>query len=135
MLFEYPLTIHAGTTEAAPEELTAPLAPGTIAKVSVDFPPGCRGLAHVAIWRSEHQVWPGNLDGDIAADGLVVEWPDDYDLDDEPYDLTLKGWSPSATFPHTIIFRFAVLPLSVKEEAGALARLLRRIADFLGLGA
>jgi len=129
MFFEYALTIPANTLEAAPEELTAALAPGTVASVGVDFAPGCRGLVHVSMWRSDHQVWPVNLDGDIAADGKVVEWPEDYDLNDEPYDLTLKGWSPNTSFAHTIIFRFALLPLERKAAAEAIPGLLRRLAE------
>lgn len=129
MFFEYALAVPANTPEADPEELTVSLAPGTVSRVGVDFAPGCRGLVHVSIWQSEHQVWPVNLDGDIAADGLVVEWPEDYDLEDEPYEFTLKGWSPDTSFPHTIIFRFAILPLTVKEEARESAGVLRRIGQ------
>lgn len=127
MLFEYPLEIPANTAETAKAKLAAPLAPGTIARVDVQFPRGCVGLVHVQIWRREHQVWPVNLDGDISAEGLVVSWPEDLDLDDEPFDLELRGWNEDDTFPHKITFRFALLPLGIKAEARASAGLLRRI--------
>jgi len=127
VLYEYPLTIDANTPATSPATLEAPLAPGTIVRVDVQFPRGCVGLAHVQIWRMEHQVWPGNLGGSIAAEGMVVSWPEDEDLDDEPFGLEIRGWNDDDTFPHTITCRFALLPLGVKAEARASAGLLRRI--------
>lgn len=87
------------------------------------------GLAHVQIWRSEHQVWPANLDGNIAGENAVIGWPEDYDLDDEPYDLTLRGWNDDDSFSHTITVRFALLSLERKAEARESAGLLRRIGQ------
>ena len=127
MLYEYSLTIAANTPEAAPATLAAPLAPGTVARVDVQFPSGCVGLVHVQIWRREHQVWPGNLDGDISAEGMVVSWPEDQDLDDEPFAVQLRGWNEDDTFPHKITFRFALLSLGRKAEAQEAAGLLKRI--------
>ncbi len=129
MLFEYPLTIPANTARTAPAELDVPLSPGTVARADVQFPRGCVGLVHVQVWREEHQVWPVNLDGDISAEGLVVSWPEDYDLDDEPFAFTLCGWNDDDTYPHTITFRFAILPLGAKAEARESAGLLRRIGQ------
>ncbi|KKL52780.1 hypothetical protein LCGC14_2282060 [marine sediment metagenome] len=135
MFHEYALTIPANTAESAPATMDAPLAPGTVVRVEIQFPRGCVGLVHVQIWRSEHQVWPVNVEGDISGEGVPVAWPEDYDLDDEPYTVTLRGWNDDDTYPHTITFRFALLPLSAKEEGRAPAGMLRRIADFLGMGA
>ena len=129
MLYEYALTIPANTAEASPATMDAPLAPGTVVRVDVQFPTGCVGLVHVQIWSGEHQVWPGNLDGDISAEGLVVSWPEDYDLEDEPFTLVLRGWNDDDTFPHTITFRFAIISLAAKEEARESAGLLRRIGQ------
>ena len=85
------------------------------------------GLVHVQVWRSEHQVWPTNVDGSIAGENANVAWLEDVDLADEPYALTLRGWNDDDSFPHTVTFRFALLPLSVKAEIRASAGLLRRI--------
>ena len=129
MLYEYSLTIPANTPESAPETMRAPLAPGTVARVDVQFPRGCVGLVHVQIWRSEHQVWPGNPDGNIAAEGLIVSWPEDYVLDDDPFTLSLRGWNDDDSYSHTITFRFGLLSLSTREEARESVGLLRRIGE------
>jgi len=131
VLYEYPLTIPANTPATSPAPLDAPLAPGAGGRVDVQFPRGCVGLAHVQIWRREHQVWPGNLDGDISAEGMVVSWPEDQDLDDEPFTVQLRGWNEDDTFPHKITFRFALLPLGRKVEAHEAAGLLTRIGAAL----
>jgi len=131
MLFEYALTIPANTPATAPAERDAPLAPGTVARVDVQFPRGCVGLVHVSVWREEHQVWPVNLDGDMSGEGLVVSWPEDYDLDDDPLAFTLRGWNEDDSYPHTITFRFALLPLGAKQEARESVGLLRRVGQAL----
>lgn len=87
------------------------------------------GLVHVQVWREEHQVWPVNLDGNISAEGLVVSWPEDYDLDDEPFAFRLVGWSDDDSYPHVVTFRFALLPLEVKESARAIPSLLKRLTE------
>ena len=57
----------------------------------------------------------------------MVSWPEDKDLDDEPFEVQLRGWNEDDTFPHKITFRFALLPLGRKVEAQEAAGLLKRI--------
>lgn len=127
MFFEYTLTIPRDTPRHTPAVMDAPLSAGTVALVAVQFPRGCRGEAQVSIWREEHQVWPVNLDGYLAADNAIIQWPEDYDLDDEPFAFILKGWSPTTRFPHSITFRFALLPLEAARDARDAGGLLRRL--------
>ena len=131
MLFEFPLTVPADTAEASPEPLECPLAAGTVTRVAVQFPAGCAGMVYVSIWRGEHQVWPVNLDDAIAGDNAVVEWPESYDLDDEPFALEVRGWSPGTTYDHKITFRFALLSLEEAQSARGLPGLLRRLGALL----
>jgi len=133
MLFEYPLTVPADTAEAAPVTLDAVLAAGTVIRVDVQFPAGCSAMVYVSIWRSEHQVWPVNLDEAIAGEDAIVSWPESYDLDDEPFGFEVRGWSPGATYDHKITLRFALLSLEEAQSSRGLPGLLRRIAAlFLG---
>jgi len=131
MLYEYALTVPLATPASAPTTLEVALSAGTVTQVSVQFPAGCRGLVRVAIYRSNHQVWPGNLDGYLAAENHVIIWPDDYDLTDRPFSVQLRGWAPATQYPHTITFRFAVLELERKREAAGIASGLRRMAEVL----
>ena len=133
MFYEFDLTIPADTPAASPEELEVPLSAGTVTRVEVQFPPGCSGLVKVAVFRSGHQVWPGDPDEAIKGEDALVWWPEDYDLDDPPHAFLLRGWSPGTAYDHTITFRFALLPLELKAQVGAQLGLLQRIARFLGM--
>ena len=131
MYFEYPVTVTAGTAkvDAVVEELL--LAAGAITRVDVQFPAGCSGLVHASIWRHDHQLWPVNLDNDIAGEDAIVSWPESYDLEDEPFSVTVKVWAPTTTYDHTITFRFALLSLEEMQEARQAPGLLRRLGQLL----
>jgi hypothetical protein len=131
MFFEYPLTVIAGTTKADPATLECLLAAGAVTRVDVQFPAGCVGIVHASIWRRDHQVWPVNLDNDIAGEDAIISWPESYDLDEEPFAFTVKAWAPTTTYPHTITFRFALLTLEEMQGARQAPGLLRRLAQVL----
>jgi len=131
VLFEYPLTVPADTPEADPEPLEVLLCAGTVIRVDVQFPAGCSSMVYVSIWRSDHQVWPNNLDEAIAGDNAVVEWPESYDLDDDPRGFEVRGWSPGTTYPHVITFRFALLSLEEAQGARGLPAILRSLGRLL----
>ena len=131
MLFEYGLTVTADTKEASPVELDALLCAGTVTRVDVQFPAGCVSMVNVSIWRHDHQVWPINLDGAIASEDFVVSFPASYDLEDEPFAFTVKGWSPDTTYDHLITVRFALLSLEEAQGARGLPGLLRRLAALI----
>lgn len=109
MFYEYRLTIPANTPSSAPLESSVELDHGRIVGVEIQFPPGCVGLVHGQIRRERHQLWPTNVDGDISGDDARIGWVEDYDLDEEPYVVTLRGWNEDDSFSHTITFRFNVL--------------------------
>ncbi|OGO08506.1 MAG: hypothetical protein A2Y61_03985 [Chloroflexi bacterium RBG_13_60_13] len=131
MFFEFPLTVPADTAEAVPATLEAVLAAGTVIRVDVQFPAGCVGMVHLSIWRADHQVWPVNLDNDIAGEDVVITWPESYDLEDGPYAFTLKGWSPGTTYDHTVTVRFSLLSLEEGQGVREAPGLLQRLAQLL----
>jgi hypothetical protein len=131
MFFEYQLTIDANTERGLPATLDAPLCAGVVTRVDIQFPSGCNGLAHASVWRGEHQVWPVNLDGDIAGDDTIVTWPESYSLDDESFSFTLKGWNEDDTYKHCVTFRFTLLSLEEAEEALAESVPVLTLADIL----
>lgn len=117
MFYEFRLTIPANTSRAEPAEDVVEVSPGRVVAVEIQFPPGCAALAHVAVLQELHQLWPTNPDGDIAADGASISFQEDHLLDQPPFQLTLRGWNEDDTYPHTITFRFNVLPVSPPPPA------------------
>lgn len=134
MLYEFDLVVPANTAKASPAELVARLVPGTVTMVAVQYPAGVRGLVHTRVLRGGLQVWPTGADQTFKANNYVITWQEDYDLLDEPLEFVLQGWSPGTAFSHTITFRFALLPVVLKEERRGLAGIIRRLGEFMGVG-
>lgn len=132
--YEVSVTSPANTPASAPTEGALQLAPSVITHVAVQIPRGCVGLVHSQIWRADFQLWPSNPGGDISGDGAIIEWDEEYVMDDEPLTLRLIVWNEDDTYPHTITFRFTTMPLAVAAERGAVPGLIRRIGQFLGGG-
>jgi hypothetical protein len=132
MLFTDELTIPANTPATAPVRTTISLSPGTITEISVLFPPKKGAFVGVRILRFERVHWPTNPDKWIVADGETVDWDEDYDMDEEPFELHFEAYNTDDTFAHTVYFRVAVLESGRLEERQS-AGLLGRIGEFLGL--
>lgn len=111
MFYSFDLEIPANTAEDEPVELTAGLTWGVLTHVELEFPPGCAGLAKVAILHRRHQIWPTNIDRWFYTDGRIISWDDFFELLEPPFDLVLLGYNDDDTYPHTPIVRFEVLPL------------------------
>ena len=108
MEYVFRLTIPANTPKISPERLTCKLTHGIVNHVAVAFPPGPRGLAHLVIYRYEHQVWPTNPEETFAWDDYTVEFDEEFELTERPYTMSLRGWNLSTKFSHTVTVRFEI---------------------------
>lgn len=104
------LTIPAGTAEADPATSTLELAHGEISEVEIHFPAGHAGLTYLTIYYHEQQIYPINPDQSFRGDDQVIEMGDRFPITEKPYEVELRGWSPSATLEHTIYVGITVLP-------------------------
>lgn len=109
MFWAFDLVIPAATPATLPVELDVDLVPGLLHRVEIQFPTGCRGHVHVQVYQEGHQLFPTNPDADFTTDGYTIAWNESHELVEGQAQLTLRGWSPQAAFPHTITFRFGVL--------------------------
>lgn len=108
MFYVYRLDIPANTAKADAERITCKLTHGFVRRVSVSFPPGPMGLAHVVIYRYEHQVWPTNPDESFAWDNVTIEFEEEFDLTERPHTLSIRGWNEDDTYSHEVTVRFEV---------------------------
>lgn len=106
MFYSFNLTIPANTDKINAVNQVCKLTYGIIRHVAIGFPPGPKGLAHIVIYRYEHQVWPTNTDGSFAWDNHTIEFTEEFDLTERPHTLSLRGWNEDDTYPHTITVRF-----------------------------
>lgn len=124
MLYVHRHTIPPNTLETVPLKHILKLTYGIIHKVSIGFPRGCCGLAHLKIYRSEHQIFPTNVEASFAFDNANIEWQEHYPLLGKPFEIELFGWNNDTLFSHTITVRIAVV--------GSLSTVLTRSANKSG---
>jgi hypothetical protein len=127
------LSTPASTTKASLNTVQVPLPAGVITWVGVLFPLGCAGLAHARILRSNHQIWPADLDADLASNGLVVSWDEHYPVLDTPHELLFHTWSDDDTYPHTLTLYVEIEDPSISIERREAAGFLGRLRQLLGL--
>jgi len=125
MYYETRITIPKSTLQAAPVSETMLIHPGVLQAASVYFPPGCCGLAHVQVYYQAHLLFPTNPDAYFTGDDVLIEWPEDLEIIDPPYEFSILGWNDDDTYPHTPIVRVQIIPND---------RTLRSIFDRLNLG-
>jgi len=111
MLFDFNLIIPAGTLQTNPINTFAKLTRGKLTQIILLFPPGPATLVHVVIRHNLHQLMPANPEGSINFDDAVITSILDYDLVDSPYELSMIGWSPTATYEHKITCQFNLEPV------------------------
>lgn len=112
MQYTFPIEIAANTTKAAPVRVATPLNKGKLVKVSVYFPWGCAGLAHVRILHWEHQLYPTNLDEWLAGNEILIEFECAYNIEQGHTEFKVEGWNEDDFYPHTPVISFVVIPVS-----------------------
>jgi len=120
MRFVQTLSVPAGKTEALPAEQAVRLIGGTLKHIEIAFPPGPGSHVSVVIMDRNLQIAPINPEASFAWDDYTMSFSMNYPLDDAPYELLLRGWSPEAVFAHTITFRFDVEPAEEDDRSAIL---------------
>ena len=133
MFYDYVLTVPKNTLESSPAEQEISLTHGVITHVEVEFLPGPAWLVQVYVKKGLHQVWPTNPDGKLKGDGRAIVWNEYEELFEEPYTLTLGGFSPGTHYDHEIIFRFEVMPREVAERRRIAETKLAKMREFFGI--
>jgi hypothetical protein len=122
MLYRASITIPPNTSELSPERKTLKLTRGTVVKMFVVFPPGCCGLAHVRILDKESQQWPTSPDEDFNGEDYIFEWPEDYEVNEDPFEFTVEGWNSDNLYAHT--------PVVMVDVSYGLSGFLKYLARF-----
>jgi hypothetical protein len=108
MRYRGTLTIPANTPKATPATQVVPLTFGRILETCVLYPPGPAGLAHFVVLYHERQILPASPDEDFIGDGETTIIPERFPVFDEPFEVTLVGWSPGSTYEHKVYVDFTV---------------------------
>lgn len=118
MQYRFSLEIPAGTLEASPVSLEVPVSYGKLKRYVLFFPAGHAGKTFVQVWYRGRQILPTTLGAAFRGDDLVIDSPEDYPIFDPPFELELRGWSPGATYDHTVFCQFYIEVLQLALPAG-----------------
>lgn len=144
MWYRYEIYVPAGTAEAAPERHEINIPPGVITGVRVRFPPGPRGLVSVGIFQGTHKMWPRGfeLPTDVPAripyptwyrgDNEWIAW-EEHVRNIEGWHWFLVGFSPDATYDHTVYVDIFILEEEYAEPYTATQRLVKLLEDLIGI--
>lgn len=109
MLYQLEITIPAQTQKANPVLDRLVLPQGVINQVEIAFPPGCAALAYVEIYVKEHKIWPSDPSSAFHWDDYTLRWSEDFRMDEQPFELIVKGWNIDDIYPHTVTVRVSML--------------------------
>jgi hypothetical protein len=130
MFYVYPITVPHTTLETSPQITYLDLAPGEIQQVEIGFPFGCAGLVHVQIWRSEHQVWPTNVDGSFAFNDYNVRFAEAEDSLGPADHWSVRTWNDDVRHGHTIRIRILI----IEKQKTMLGRIAESLFGRAGIG-
>ena len=126
MRFVYDLVVPADTTPSNPEKSVVPLLRGTIVNAGVWFRAGPHNQVDVVVLDKNLQIVPSAAGTSIIGNDVIYRIPMNYELDSEPFVVTLLGWSPDTTYDHRITFFFDLDPAELSEKS-AIEQLLKAI--------
>jgi len=109
MLYFFEVSTPANTLEGDSKRTVLPLNRGSISKVGLLFPTGCAGLLHVRLRRFGRQVFPTSTGESFAGDGTLIEWMENYLLDEEPFSMELETWNDDDSYPHKVYVSIEVM--------------------------
>lgn len=109
MFYSFQIAIPANTTQNDAIETDIKLTQGVIYNVQVQFPIGCKELAHCQIYREGSQKWPTNPEANLASDGYIIPISEEIELLSAPYTFKAKTWNEDDTYDHTITIWIGVL--------------------------
>ena len=129
MTKHYPLdlTVPPNTPEDSPVSAELTVEGAMLSRLHVLIPPGHCGLARLAVYYGQAQIFPAErgtwLKGDNQYLRLDLNWP----LPESRCTLTFKGWNEDDTNPHTF-YMLAEVAETVEE-----VQMWKVLSDFLAV--
>lgn len=108
MWYRGSIIVPASTARAAPVAVELEVSQGTISLFYRLFPKGCAGQVSLQVFSQTRQVLPTTPGQAYVGDGSEVLGDASIELDEPPYVLELRAWSPGTTYEHTIYVEFYI---------------------------
>ena len=119
MRYRRALTIAAGQTQANPSLADLELCAGVITEVEILFPAGHSGLTYLQIWYLGRQIFPTSEGATFRGDDNVIQFSEQWVIQEVPHRLQLRGWAPDATLEHTLFVEISIQPFEIEAGLGS----------------
>ena len=136
MHYSYEITITPDNTASNPLVQHIKLASGIILGVDFLFEVGDGFSSCITLWDNAVQILPSNSDGFYSADGILVNAPLWYKINERGNDLYVVGWSRGGPYEHTTTIMISVQSSDepqvmelIQAQNGIFERLLNVIKD------
>ena len=113
MRYYVELVVEGGTTIDDPEVAELKLTPGLIEHLALYFPPGSAGNLYIQLWLNGYQLVPWERGQWLRGDDLLIPDYGRYEVDEEPYLLTVKGYSTAVNYSHSALVSVELTPYQV----------------------
>ena len=102
------VTIPANTAKSEYAFANVGICPGQITRFYRLFAPGCSGMVHLQVFHQTRQIFPTTPGESYIGDGSEILGDATIEVDEAPYILQLRGWSPDTAYPHTVAVEFYI---------------------------
>lgn len=133
MIYDFEVTVTAGTALATPKESRLKLTHGVIHQLNIDIPPGPRGELYFVILVGGSQLYPHNQGGYFRTDNRLIAFNEYFELTSAPYELTFKGWAPTAAYDHTVHIEVGLIESKIALASLRVAKGLEKFFTAIGL--
>ena len=121
------LEVPKSTPRTNPATKILQLRDGIIRNWYLGFPHGCFNRVRAQVFEFEHQILPQREGESLYWSGYVFVIPDEYVLEEEPYEIELRAWNTDTTNPHTILLGVDLEEIPEETAEGLLSRLLKAL--------
>jgi len=111
MIYAFDIQTPAKTLVTAKKKTILRMERGLIYRLEIVFPPGPVHLLHLTINDALHQVWPTNQDADFAGNNDKIEFDEELNIDEPPYELQAYTWNEDEAYAHWVQIRIGIRSL------------------------
>lgn len=110
MRYYVELEVPASTPITDPEVVELKLTPGVIDHLALYFPAGSAGNLYIQLWLNGYQLVPWERGQWLRGDDLLIPDSGRYEVNEEPYLLTVKGYSTASNYAHSALVSVELTP-------------------------
>ncbi len=130
MIYDFAITVPAGTTAASPQVTQIKLTEGIVHRFELEFAAGCDYKVLAQVKRGTSPIWPINPGGSFCTDDFTLSFEEYLEVKAGANEFQVVAWSPDAAYDHVLRLRIGIIE---SETALFVLRVLKGLHKFLQL--